>query len=148
MIVQHSIRTEFDRMRPIASPSPSRQSKYLVEQSVWSLKHRLNKRADWLPAIITKTLGSMVYEVQFQPGHVEKRHENQIRPRYTSRSPSVDLDSLPDNLIAPSVMLRTLPSSPRAPPPSPRTPQSSPQVPRYPTRSRKPPDRFTPSKHK
>ena len=61
-----------------------------------------------------------------------KRHQNQLRPRYSSNSQSFEIDNLPDDLLNIKTKSKTIQSS-----------HSSSL--RYPHRNRKPPDRYSPS---
>ncbi|CAF4689275.1 unnamed protein product, partial [Rotaria sp. Silwood2] len=36
----------------------------------------------------------MVYEIQLTDGQRYKRHQNQLRPRYSSKKKSIEIDSL------------------------------------------------------
>jgi transposase InsO family protein len=132
MMLQYSIRTELDMMKPYELIESKQQSKYAIGQLVWTLKHQLNKRPQWQHAIITKTISSMIYEVKLSNGKYCKRHQNQIRPRYPPIAQSFELDSLPDDLLNIKSQSKTVESL-----------YSS--SPRYPRRNRKPPDRYTPS---
>ncbi|CAF1541629.1 unnamed protein product [Rotaria sp. Silwood1] len=132
MLLQHQIRTELDIMKPHESIKPRQQTKYAVGQLVWTLKHQLNKRPQWQQAIITKNISSMIYEIQLRDGQRYKRHQNQLRPRYSSNTQSSEIGSLPDDLLNTKSQSKT-------------TTFSHSSSPRYrPRRNRKPPDRYTP----
>ncbi|CAF1158398.1 unnamed protein product [Adineta steineri] len=135
MMLQHSIRTEFDLMKPTKTIKSSQETKFNMGQLVWRLKHNLNKRPQWLPGIITKQISSMLYEVQSTDGQTYKHHQNQLRHRYSSNNDSSETDSLPDDLIQ-TTSKSTITSTAQ---PSHRT------SPRYPSRIRRPPVRFTPT---
>jgi transposase InsO family protein len=131
MILQHSIRTEFDMMKPREPIKPPQQIKYAIGQLVWTLKYQLNKRPQWEPAIITKNVSTMIYEIKLSNGQHYKRHQNQLRLRYSSNNKSSEIDSLPDDLLNIESQSKTVESS-----------HSS--SPRYPRRTHKAPDRYTP----
>jgi transposase InsO family protein len=132
MMLQHPIRTEFELMKPGKSTISQQETKYDVGDSVWALIYQHNKRPTWQLAIIKKNLGSMVYEITSSDGQHHKRHQNQLRPHYSTDNHSFVVDSLPDDLLNTQSQSTTLPSSPVS-------------SPRYPRRIRKPPDRYTPS---
>ncbi|CAF1421754.1 unnamed protein product [Adineta ricciae] len=157
LMFQHTIRTDLERMKPISSsPTAPLQSKYVVGQSVWALKPLLNHRSQWKTAVITRIISSMVYEVTLADGQCIKRHQNQLRPRHSTDQSFSDIDSLPDDispdkLLPMSTDVTTAPISspslssnsiPAPPPPAILHPSSSP---RYPTRTRRAPDRYSPS---
>ena len=73
----------------------------------------------------------MVYEIQLNDGQRYKRHQNQLRPRYSSNKKTNELDSLPDDLLN----TKTQPS----------TVNNSHSSPRYPRRNHNPPVRYSPS---
>ncbi|CAF2144890.1 unnamed protein product, partial [Rotaria magnacalcarata] len=73
----------------------------------------------------------MIYESQLTDGQRYKRHQNQLRPRYLSQKKSIEIDSLPDDLLNKKAKPSTINNS-----------HSSPQ---YPQRNRKPPARYSPS---
>ncbi|CAF2048445.1 unnamed protein product [Rotaria magnacalcarata] len=75
----------------------------------------------------------MIYESQLTDGQRYKRHQNQLRPRYLSQKKSIEIDSLPDDLLNKKAKPSTINNS-----------HSSPQ---YPQRNRKPPARYSPSDH-
>ena len=74
----------------------------------------------------------MLYEVRLSTGQVYKRHQNQLRPYYSSQSAPSTSYSLSSDLA--------LPKSPTTP----ITTSPPPATPRYPQRDRHPPDRYTP----
>jgi transposase InsO family protein len=133
MMLRHSIRTEFDMMKPHESIQSSHQTKYSVGQLVWCLKYKINKRPNWQPGIITNNISSMIYEIKLSNGECHKRHLNQIRPRYGSSTPSSETNSLPDDLL--NINSQSTAPAVTSSPPSSR---------RYPQRNRKPPDRYRP----
>ncbi len=131
MMLNYCIRTELDIMKPRKSTKQQpHSSKYYVGQLVWVLKPQLNHRPQWLEGIITKVIGSMVYEIQLKDGQCYKRHQNQIRPRYISNDESCELESLPDDLLNTQKKSNNV--------------NNSNPSPRYPRRHRKPPIRFSP----
>jgi hypothetical protein len=135
LLFRHSIRTEFDIMKPTSSTSTSTQlpePKFSAGQLVWTLKYPHNQRRQWDNAFIVKPVGSILYEVRLSNGHVCKRHLNQIRPYYSIQSTPSTSSSLLSDLATPH-------SSP-----VPTTNTSPPSTPRYPQRDRRPPDRYTP----
>jgi len=73
----------------------------------------------------------MLYEVELNDGHSGKRHQNQLRPRYESSDQSFELRPLSDDLLNrdKEPIQVTLPAQ---------------LSPRYPSRHRKPPDRYSP----
>jgi len=73
----------------------------------------------------------MIYEIQLSDGQCYKRHQNQLRPRYSSNTQSSEIDSLPDDLLNIKSQSKTVESSYST-------------SPRYPHRNCKPPDRYTP----
>jgi len=123
------IRTEFDLRKPTEVSEPIRNTKYNVGQLVWYLKHKLNKRPQWQAAIIIKQIGSMLYEVQSADGKRHKHHQNQLRPRFSSKTQSSDVESLSDELLKKNSQSEPAKSEAEA-------------LPRYPRRNRRPPDRF------
>ena len=131
MVFQHTIRTELDLMKPVVTSDTTDKSKYSTGQFVWMAKQQLNKRPQWVPAIVTKNVGSMMYMVQTTDGQQHKRHQNQLHHRFSSNNSSIDDLSLPDEVV---------PSSLNAEP----TTTTQVQQPRYPQRNRRPPDRFIP----
>ncbi|CAF1490701.1 unnamed protein product [Rotaria sordida] len=133
MLLQRPIRTELDIMKPHESITLPQQPKYAVGQLVWTVKYQLNKRIQWQQAIITKNISSMIYEIQLSDGQRCKRHQNQLRPRYSSNAQSSEIGSLPDDLLNTESQSKT-PSFSHA---------SSPK--HRPRRNRKPPNRFSPS---
>jgi transposase InsO family protein len=136
LMLQHSIRTEFDMMKPTKVCESIQDTKYAVGQLIWMLKHQLNKRPHWQPAIITKLIGSMLYEVQSSDGQCHKRHQNQLRHRFSSKNQSSDIDSLPDDLLKNNLPTEPIQSEPI---------QSEPETTsRYPRRNRRAPDRYQP----
>ncbi|CAF0768679.1 unnamed protein product [Rotaria sp. Silwood1] len=86
-------------MKPHESITPRQQTRYAVGQLVWTLKHQLNKRPQWQQSIITKNISSMIYKIQLRDGQRYKRHQNQLRPRYSSNTQSSEIGSLPDILL-------------------------------------------------
>ena len=129
MMLQHSVRTPFDLMKPTELPEPIQNGKYSVGQSISILKHQLNKRPQWKPAIIIKQMSSMLYEVQSSDGQRHKRHQNQLRPRFPPKPEFSDDESLPDELFKSGSQYKPVQAGPVAPA-------------RYPTRNRQPPDRY------
>jgi transposase InsO family protein len=134
MMLQHSIRTEFDLMKPTPPSKPLQETKFTTGQLVWRMKTQLNKRPQWQPGIITEKISSMLYEVQSSNGQYYKCHQNQLRHRYSSKINSSETDSLPDGLSE-RISRQTTTSTAQT---------SQPTSPRYPTRNRRPPDRYTP----
>ena len=128
---QFRLETELDMMKPRESTKLPQQAKFAVGQLVWTLKHQLNKRPQWQQAIITKNIASMLYEIQLPDGQRYKRHQNQMRPRFSSTTQSSEMDSLPDDLL--NLKSQSKSSEP-----------SQPTSPRYPRRNRQPPVRYTP----
>jgi transposase InsO family protein len=135
LLFRHSIRTEFDIMKPTSSSTTTslQEPKFVVGQLVWTLKYQHNHRPQWDNAFILKPIGSMLYEVRLSTGQVCKRHQNQLRPYYSSQSAPSTSDSLLSDLTIP-------PSKP-----TPTTNCSSPSTPRYPRRNRHTPVRYSPS---
>lgn len=133
MMFQHSVRTEWDRLKPPPSPVSRCDPQFHVGQLIWALKFSAHKRPQWQPAIVTRSRGSVVCDVTFNDGIVAKRHVNQLRLRHSSPRSASAGTSLPDDLLS------SASSAPPVPPPH--------HSPRYPTRTRKPPDRYSPSKH-
>lgn len=131
LMLQHSVRTDLDRMRPIAAATSTHPSRFSVGQPVWALHFVAGQTSRWSPAIITRAIGSVMYDVTLSTGQLVRRHVNQLRPRYTSTSPATELDDLPDDLTVPFAASSVAP------------PAASPR--RNPSRHRKPPDRFSPS---
>jgi len=74
----------------------------------------------------------MLYEVELNDGHSGKRHQNQLRPCHESPDQSIELAPFPDDLLNcdKEPIQVTLPAQ---------------LSPRYPSRHRKPPDRYSPS---
>jgi hypothetical protein len=132
MMFQHPIRTEFDLMKPVTSLKKISTTKYAIGDSVWALDYQSHRPHKWQQGIITKNLGSMLYEVRSSDGQYHKRHQNQLRRDYTQDNHLSDTDSSLDDLEnkMPQHMVNNSPK------------QSSP---RYPHRNRKAPDRYTPS---
>ena len=130
MMLQHSVRTDLDRMRPSTPSSPAQQPAFFVGQPVWALQFAGGHRSRWVPAVITRSIGSIVYEVTLSTGQIVKRHANQLRNRSTSASSGIDIDSLPDDLTLPQAAPAVVTTAP-----SPR---------RNPARQRRPPNRFSP----
>jgi hypothetical protein len=128
-MLQHSVRTEFDLMKPTEVSDPIQQTKYAVGQLIWMLKYHRNKRPHWQPAIVTKQISSMLYEIQSVDGQRHKRHQNQLRPRFSSNTQSSDTDSIPDDLL--NNKSQHGPTNSESEPP-----------PRYPQRNRRAPDRY------
>ncbi|CAF1515164.1 unnamed protein product [Adineta ricciae] len=131
LIFKHSIRTELDLMKPVVTSDTTDKSKFSIGQFVWMAKHQLNKRPQWIPAIVTDHVGSMMYMVQTTDGQRHKRHQNQLHHRFSSHNSSIDDLSLPDEIESSSS-----PAEPTIPAPV--------QQPRYPQRNRRPPDRYQP----
>jgi hypothetical protein len=134
LLFQHSFRTEFDIMKPTSSSTTtsSHDSKFVAGQLVWTLKYQHNHRPQWDNAFILKPIGSMLYEVRLSTGQVSKRHQNQLRPYYSSQSEPSTSYSLLSDFAAPK-------SSP-----TPTSTAPSPATPRYPQRNRHAPVRYTP----
>ena len=128
MMLRHSVRTDLDRMRPLAPTSSAQKPIFSVGQLVWALEFAAGHRSRWSPAVITRPISSVVYDVTLPKGQLVKRHANQLRHRYPSTPSFVDDDDLPDDL-----------GSPHATPPIATT---NPLPRRNPPRQRKPPDRF------
>ncbi|CAM2729864.1 unnamed protein product, partial [Rotaria socialis] len=61
----------------------------------------------------------MIYEIQLTDGQHCKRHQNQLRPRYLSQKKSIEIESLPDDLLN----TKTEPSTITNSHPSPRYPR-------------------------
>ncbi len=138
LILQHSVRTEFDLMKPAKTTEESQTSKYSIGQLVWMLKYQLNKRPQWKPALVTKTISSILYEVQSTDGQRHKRHQNQLRPRFCLKSQSIDDISLPDELIKSNSNKSNSNNQ------STTSTHTLSPVQRYPKRNRRPPVRYTP----
>ena len=134
MMFQHTIRTEFEMMKPVESREVQQTSKYAIGDPVWALDYRSNRQYEWQPATVTNHLGSMIYEIQSPDGQYHKRHQNQLRRDYTQDNHLSDLESLIDDSPSNTMPQDSIVQSPN---------QSSP---RYPRRNRKPPDRYTPTK--
>ena len=128
MMLRHSVRTDLDRMRPLAPTSYAQQPIFSVGQPVWALEFPAGHRPRWSPAVITRPISSIVYDVTLSKGQLVKRHANQLRHRHTPTQSTVENDDLPDDLDLPPA---TLPVATTAPLPR-----------RNPSRQRKPPDRF------
>ncbi|CAF1510509.1 unnamed protein product [Adineta ricciae] len=135
MMLQHSIKTEFDSMKPTKPTEPKNMAKFTVGQLVWRLKHNVKKESRWQPGIITRQISSILYEVQSSDGQRHKHHQNQLRHRYSSNSNSSETDSLPDDLL--ETTRPTTTTTPTAQPSQSRSP-------RYPRRNHRPPDRYRP----
>ena len=142
MMFQYPVRTEFDMMKPVTPLQSEKKPKYAIGDSVWALNYRSNKSQKWLLATVTKHLGSMVYEIQSSDGFYHKRHQNQLRPDYSTHNQLSDTESLPDDtpntipplpIIQPTTVQPAMGLSPRK------------ISPRFPRRNRKPPDRYSPS---
>jgi transposase InsO family protein len=134
LLFRHSIRTEFDIMKPTSSTSTSlHEPKFVVGQMVWTLQHQHNRRPQWNNAFVIKPIGSMLYEVRLPNGQVCKRHQNQLRPYYSDQSAPSTSDSLLSDLTVPQSST------------TPTTNCSSPSTPRYPRRNRHPLVRYSPS---
>ena len=128
MMLQHSVRTDLDRMRPLAPTSSAQQPIFSVGQPVWALEFPAGHRPRWSPGVITRPISSVVYDVTLSKGQLVKRHANQLRHRHTPTPSTVENDDLPDDLALPHA---TPPVTTTAPLPR-----------RNPPRQRKPPDRF------
>ncbi|CAF4637437.1 unnamed protein product [Rotaria sp. Silwood2] len=132
MMFKHSIRTELDMMKPHKSTLSEQKTKFKIGDAVWTLIYKPSKQRQWESATITKILGSTVYKVKSSDGQHHKRHQNQLRPRCTTDVNSFEIDILPDDTLdtkSPSTTVQSFNLS----------------SPRYPTRIRKPPDRYSPS---
>ena len=131
MMFQHPIRTEFDMIKPVAPRGPQQTTKYSIGDPIWALNYQSNRSHKWQSAIVTKHLGSMIYELRSSDGQYHKRHQNQLRRDYTQDNHSPDTESLSNDLLSTTSQPTTV---------------QSPNVssPRYPRRIRKPPDRYTP----
>jgi hypothetical protein len=81
--------------------------------------------------MVTNKLGSMLYEIQLSDGQIVKRHQNQLRPQFSSITQASDISSLPDDILN---------KSSTKPQHSQRT-----STPRYPRRIHRPPQRYTPT---
>ncbi|CAF1553104.1 unnamed protein product [Adineta steineri] len=138
MMLKHSIRTELHRLKPHESTVPQQTTKFKNGQLVWTSTRQTNKRSQWQPGIIITILGSMNYEIQLNDGQRCKRHQNQLRLRYSSTDQSSDVDSLPDDLLDNMLQSKSTQSSISTQP-------SKSTSPRYPRRIRRPPERFSPS---
>ena len=135
LLFRHSIRTEFDMMKPISSSTTTslQEPKFAVGQLVWTLKYQHNHRPQWENAFIVKPIGSVLYEVRLSNGQVFKSHQNQLRPYFSSQSaPSTSYSLSSDLALSKSST-------------TPTTINPSPSTPRYPQRNRHPPLRYTPS---
>lgn len=129
MIFQHTIRTELDLMKPVATSDATDKTKFSSGQFVWMAKHQLNKRPQWISAIVTKHVGSMMYMIQTTDGQQHKCHQNQLHHRFSGNNSSIDDFSLPDEVSS---------SPTNAEPTTPAQVQER----RYPQRNRRPPVRF------
>jgi transposase InsO family protein len=134
LLFRHSIRTEFDIMKPTSSSTTTslQEPKFVVGQLVWTLKYQHNHRPQWENAFIIKPIGSMLYELRLSNGQVCKRHQNQLRPYYSSQSAPSTSYSLSSDLALPKSSTTT-------------THSPFPSTPRYPQRNRRPPVRYQPS---
>lgn len=131
MMLQHSVRTDLDRMRPLASTPSAPLSIFSIGQPVWAREFAAGHRPRWSPAVVTRLIGSIMYDVTLSTGQLVKRHANQLRHRYTPTPSTFDLDDLPDDLASPHT--------------TPPVVTTVPLPRRNPARQRKPPDRFSPS---
>jgi hypothetical protein len=122
-------------MKPTSSSITTslQEPKFVVGQLVWTLKYQHNHRPQWENAFIIKPIGSMLYEVRLSNGQVWKRHQNQLRPYYSSQSEPSTSYSLSSDLALPKSSTTTTTNGPSA------------STPRYPQRNRHPPVRYAPS---
>jgi hypothetical protein len=100
---------------------------------IWMRNHQRNKQMEWKPGVIKRTIGSMMYEIMLTDGQTHIRHQNQLRLRQEPGNKLNDLECLPDDLLSgtkSSIQVEI----------------QAPKSPRYPSRHRKPPDRYTPTK--
>lgn len=125
------IRTELARLKPSSTKSTTTKSKFEVGQAVWVMNPQRNKRFGWKPGFVTRTVGSVMYDVELSDGQSCVRHQNQLRPRQIPCTEQHDVEDLPDDLLN-----RT--HSPIS------TGSPGRQSPRYPSRHRRPPNRYTP----
>jgi hypothetical protein len=89
----------------------------------------------WLMGTIVEQIGPVTYDVKID-GITHKRHVDQLRERYKSTSifsPGDTNDSIRDNFVYPEL------------PNSSSDMQGELPTRRYPSRDRRPPDRYTPS---
>jgi transposase InsO family protein/predicted aspartyl protease len=135
MILQHPIRTALHRLKPVDSNSLQQQqqqpSRYNVGQLVITKYNQPNTQRCWQSGMVTNKLGSMLYEIQLSDGQIVKRHQNQLRPQFSSITQASDISSLPDDILN---------KSSTKPQHSQRT-----STPRYPRRIHRPPQRYTPT---
>ena len=142
MLFQRSIRTELARLKPSKQPEQRNRPKFNTQQLVWIMDNRKNKRPDWKPGVIQQKIGSMMYQVRFDDGHMGTKHQNQLRARHQSTNEVLDLDLEFDNWSNrdhKTEVEETSTSQGQQP-----TTQTQKTPPRYPQRNRKPPNRFSP----
>jgi len=80
------------RMKPISNEKIDAfsQTKFSVGQLVWMFRAVRNKRSQWEPATIVRDIDSMVYTVKTSNGQQFKRHQNQLRVRFCSKTINED----------------------------------------------------------
>jgi len=131
-LFRRSIRTELARLKSSSTKFKTKNPKYNIGQMIWMRHHQRNKRLEWKSGIIKPNIGSMMYEIMLIDGQTHIRHQNQLRSRQEPYNKLNDLEYLPDVLLSgskSSIQLE-IPAQ---------------QTPRYPSRHRKPPDRYTPT---
>jgi transposase InsO family protein len=131
-LFRRPIRTELARLKPSSTKFKTKNQKYNIGQMIWMRHHQRNKRLEWKSGVVKRNIGSMMYEIMLTDGQKHIRHQNQLRPRQEPDNTLNDLECLPDDLLSgnkSSIQLE-IPAQ---------------QTPRYPSRHRKPPDRYTPT---
>ncbi|CAF0792677.1 unnamed protein product [Adineta ricciae] len=132
MMLQYPIRTALHRMKPLKHGSKQqRMSKYQVGQMVLTKINQPNASHIWKSGMVTKQLGSVLYEIQLPDGIV-KRHQNQLRLQYGTANQQPDTTSLPDDMLNQNLFTEAQSTT-------------QPTASRYPSRNRRPPDRYTPT---
>lgn len=131
MMLQHTVRTELDMMKPIETIKLKKKTKFNIGQAIWTLQYRLNHRPEWKQGTVINVISPVIYDIELCNGQHCKRHQNQIRPRHDLNNSSYETDSLPDDLLITQ-------SKPNAINPS------NTFTPRYPRRNHKPPERYSP----
>lgn len=82
MMYKHPIRSELNRLlEDDGAELSNNDSKFNQGQLVWALQPVLNKRATWVPAIVSRNYGKMLYDVVTSEGKTMRRHQNQIKQR-------------------------------------------------------------------
>mgnify|MGYP002394802164 CR=1 FL=1 len=99
LLFKHTVRSPFELMKPNETADSCSKSKFAIGQFVWMFRFVRNKRPTWEPAIIIQQLGSVVYLVKTSSGQQHKRHQNQLRVRFGSKTINEDDFSLPDDLL-------------------------------------------------